>query len=395
MKIKKVGACSILDSRKQKTIQVFVKTSRGKFRTASPSGKSTGRYEAKPYKTSLSSDISYINKLDLSELNSILKKTTNKSLKVNQAFLVLEDIERLVRNKIGANTLFALEASLLKALAHEQKKQLWQFLGGKKKSIRSVGNAIGGGLHSSGKKPDFQEFLFIPNCKSFAQSIKINKIAHKLAGRLLKSKTKNDEGAWQTSASAERILIIMKKIQQTIRKKYKTKIDIGLDIAASSFYNGKYNYKNPKMKLTKSSQINYIKNLINSYGIFYVEDPLSENDFSGFAELRKKTQKANCLIVGDDLTTTNPERLKKAIKARAINSIIIKPNQIGSLIKVKEVAGLAKKSGIKTIISHRSGETTDSTIADLGVGLGCDFIKTGISGSVRESKLRRVRKISN
>jgi enolase len=119
-----------------------------------------------------------------------------------------------------------------------------------------------------------------------------------------------------------------------------------------------------------------------------LEDGLDEKDFSGFRGLTKKG-----LIVGDDLTTTNLERLEKAIRMKSINGIIVKPNQIGSLLEVRRVIELAKNQGIKTIISHRSGETTDNTIADLGAGFGCDFIKTGIYGKVRRAKLKRLIKI--
>ncbi|MEK6935517.1 MAG: enolase, partial [Nanoarchaeota archaeon] len=150
-----------------------------------------------------------------------------------------------------------------------------------------------------------------------------------------------------------------------------------------------YDYKNPPRKFDKQKQIKYLKFLIERFNILYVEDGLEENDFTGFSILNNKRQ----LIVGDDLTTTNPERLKQAIRMKSINAIIIKPNQIGSLLKVKEVIDIAKKNNIKTIISHRSGETKDNTIADLGVGFNCDFIKTGIYGSVRKSKLKRVMRI--
>jgi len=185
----------------------------------------------------------------------------------------------------------------------------------------------------------------------------------------------------------------MKNVQE-ILKRYKKKVYIGLDVAANSFYkNKKYIYKNPVEKLSKNEQINYLSELIKKYNLFYVEDGLDENDFSGFKELKKKVNKTGCLIVGDDLTTTNPSRLKKAIKMKSINAIIIKPNQIGSLLKVRKVVKICKKKGIKTIISHRSGETKDNTIADLAIGFGVDFVKTGIYGSVRKSKLDRLIKI--
>jgi len=377
MIIKKVTAKSVKDSRGEKTIQVIVKTSKGRFKTSAPCGKSKGRFEVKSYAKNLENDVDFINCL---KIDFII-----------ESFEDLKKIEKLVIGQIGGNSLFALEASLLKALAQEKGKELWEFLGGVK-IPRSVGNAIGGGLHSkvvNRRKPDFQEFLFIGNGKTFKENVKINKKAYKLAKKFLKSRRRNDEGAWETDLGNEQVLEIMNKIKDELKKKG-LKIDIGLDIASSSFYkNGRYYYKNPAQKLSKSEQINYIKKLIKKYNLLYVEDPLNENDFSGFRGLIGK----NYLIVGDDLTTTNPERLNKAIRMQAINGIIVKPNQIGSLLKVKKVIELAKKYKIKTIMSHRSGETKDNTIADLAVGWDCDFIKTGIYGSVRKAKLKRLVRI--
>ena len=410
MLIKKLGAKIVKNSRGDETIAVWVKTSKGKFVTSAPSGKSTGRYEVKPYKKNLVGDVSYINSLEIGKLNF-------------EIFEDLKKVERLVESKLGGNSLFVLEASLLKAIAKENGKELWEVVNplakdkasskskdleatGTAKILRSVGNAIGGGLHSKGvkgKKPDFQEFHFIANGKTFSESVKINEMAYKLAGKLLKAKRRNDEGAWETGLSNEEVLDIMNDVKEIINNKG-LKVDVGLDVAASSFYKKNYNYKNPKKVLTKKEQIDYISKLIKKYNIFYVEDALDENDFSGFSKLLKKVKgkmKAGTgskdpvghLIVGDDLTTTNPSRLKKAIKNKSINAIIVKPNQIGSLLKVKEVIDMANKAGIKTVMSHRSGETKDNTIADLAVGWQVDFIKTGIYGKVRKVKLNRIIKI--
>ncbi len=387
MQTKRVYADAVKNSRGEKTIRVIVRTSKGKFKTSAPSGKSKGEKEVKPYKKSLEKDIEYINNICS---NFIIEK-----------FSDLKKVEKLVMGKIGGNTLFCLEASLLKALATEIGKELWEIINEKgsiinesKIKIKPVGNIIGGGLHSKGKqgiKPDFQEFLFIPKGGSFAEKIKTNNIAYKMAGKLLKSRQRNDEGAWETDKTNEGVLKIMEQVRNELKNK-NMKIDIGLDIAASSFYrNRKYIYKNPKRSYESKKQINYIKMLIDRFNIFYIEDPLDENNFSGFRSLMKN----NILIVGDDLTTTNPERLKKAIRMKSINAIIIKPNQIGSLLKVKKVIDIAKKAKIKTIISHRSGETKDDTIADLGVGFECDFIKAGVYGDIRKSKLNRLIQIEN
>jgi len=379
MNIKKLGAKIVKDSRGENTILVWVKTKKGKFVTISPSGKSTGKFEVKPYVRSLVNEIEYISKLEVSKL------AINK-------FSDLAKVEKYV--KLGGNSLFALEASLLKALAAENESELYEFLGGHRVRIGSVGNAVGGGLHSKGinnKKPDFQEFHFISKSKSFKENVRINETAYKMVGRLLRSRKRNDEGAWETDVTNEEVLEAMRIVRSVLRKKG-VKVEIGLDIAGSSFFKDKYRYANPGMILTPEQQANYVASLIDLFDLFSVEDGLEENDFKGFSKILKKV-KNNCLIVGDDLTTTNPARLRRAIKNKSINAIIVKPNQIGSLLKVKEVIDICKDKGIKTIISHRSGESYDDTIADLGMGFGVDFIKTGIYGKVRKAKLNRLVRI--
>lgn len=421
MKIKKISAKTVLDSRKQKTIQVIVKTEKGNFISSAPAGKSTGEHEVKSYFKSIEEDIKFINDLDIKGINYKLEKN-RKIENIDQAFDFLKYIEKTIKNNIGGNSLFALEASFLKAIAKENSKELYEFLldgissfseekenskdaakGRKIIMPRPVGNTIGGGLHSKGrdgKRPDFQEFLFIANGKTFKESFEINKKAYNLAGKMVKKSSGfwtnliNDEGAYETGLSNEEVLDIMKEVRENINKEYKQEVDIGLDVASSSFYkDGFYLYKNFHKELDKNSQIKYMTKLIKKYGLFYVEDPLNENDFSAFSELMFDSKNSDCLIVGDDLTTTNPERLEKAIRLKSINGIIVKPNQIGSLIKVKQVIEIAKKHNIKTIVSHRSGETMDDTIADLAVGFQCDFIKTGIYGKVRKAKLKRLLKI--
>lgn len=382
MQVRKVGAKIVRDSRGENTISVWVKTPKGKFVTISPVGKSTGKFEVKPYVRSLKNEIEYIGKLDVSKLE------------INK-FSDLKKVEKYV--KLGGDSLFALEASLLKALAKENESELWEFLGGRRVRMGSVGNAVGGGKHSKGvkdRKPDIQEFQFIAKSKSFKENVKINDHAYKMIGRLLKSNRRNDEGAWETGVTNEEVLEAMRLVRNILRKKG-VKVEIGLDIAANSFFKKTYNYGNPGMILSREQQIQYVVSLIERFDLLYVEDGLEENDFKGFSEILKKVKKKNlkCLVVGDDLTTTNPVRLRRAIKNKSINAIIVKPNQIGSLLKVKEVVDLCKSKGIKTIISHRSGESLDSTIADLGVGFGVDFIKTGIYGKVRKAKLNRLKKI--
>ncbi|VVB82719.1 Enolase [uncultured archaeon] len=376
MKILEVSAKSIFDSRKEKTIFVSVKTDTGEFSASAPNGKSTGKYEAKSYSKNLEGDIKTIKQLS----DYFSKESVEK-------FDDLRRIEDICEKQIGANTVFAFESAILKALAHEKKKDIWKLINpDAKKFPHLVGNCIGGGKHSSTeRKPDFQEFELIPDVKSVEKSFELNKNAKKETEKVLKEKDsrfsgqKNDEDAWMTSLTDKEVLEILKK----------TKLPIGIDAASSSFYKRKkYDYQNPKFKREDDEQLEYISNLMKNFNLFYVEDPFDENDFESFAKLLKRFP--DRLIVGDDLTTTNPERLKKAIKMKSINAIIVKPNQIGSLIKVKEVCEIAKKNNIKIVFSHRSGETEETILADLAFGFQTDFFKCGITGVEREAKIKRL-----
>jgi len=378
MKIKRVSAESILDSRQEKTILVSIKTNAGSFSASSPTGKSTGKHEKKSYKKNLEGDIKLIK--DFSDYFSE---------EVIEKFEDLRRIEDIIKGHVGANTLFALESSVLKAVAMEQKKEVWQLINPETKKLpRLVGNCIGGGKHSelvNGKKPDFQEFLLIPNSKSVKKSFEINKKSKKDTENILKrvdknfEKKKNDEDAWMTSLNEREVLDSLKRL----------KLPLGIDVASSSFYKRKkYNYDNPMLKRTDEEQLGYLSNLIKNFDLFYIEDPFNEEDFESFTKLLKKFP--DKLIVGDDLTVTNYKRLEKAIKMKSINSIIVKPNQCGSLLEVRDVCELAKKNNIKIVFSHRSGETEENILADLAFGFEADFFKCGITGKEREEKLKRL-----
>ena len=172
----------------------------------------------------------------------------------------------------------------------------------------------------------------------------------------------------------------------------KAKIPLGVDIAASGFYKRKkYLYDNPMLKRDSEEQEKYISNLIGNFDLFYIEDPFYEEDFESFSKLTKKF--GNKLIVGDDLTVTNPDRFEKTIKIKGISGIIVKPNQIGPLTEVARVCEIAKKHGVKIIFSHRSGETSEDILADLAFGFGADFLKCGITGKERTSKIIRLMEI--
>lgn len=390
MIIKEVRAQIILNSRGEQTIELKITTDKGWFSSSAPNGKSKGKYEAKPWgrdgERGVLHDVTILNEMRIPTINSIIE---------------IEKLSEIYSGLIGANSRFILEASLLKALAKDGGMELWELLSDGKKSLKMpmpVGNTIGGGLHSSknhslnGITDVFQEFLFIPQCKTFQEAIKSVDEAYKEAGIMLKKfdegfkGEKNDEGAWKTHLSDDHVL----KIMFIIAKKYKLRV--GIDAASSSFYKGGF-YHYHDRTLNDTAQINYINRLIQDYELEYVEDPLGEKEFYFFKKLLEKINSDKTMIVGDDLTVTSHERLKKAIEEKSINAIIIKPNQCGSIFEAMKVMRLAKEHNIKTIISHRSGETEDDTIADLAVGWQADFIKCGVFGKERRAKINRVLEI--
>ncbi len=373
MIIKEVRAEKIPDSRGEPTIKVTVDG----CAASAPSGKSKGKYETKPYATALDISIEEINSL---KFDFEIKKFDD--LKKVENHLCKKYRYRNAR-QFGANALFALESAILKALAKSKGKQLWQIINPKAKNFPiPVGNAIGGGLHTKLKtKPVFQEFLIIPKEKTFKENVNVMRIVYEQIGKVLRVEDKNDEGAWQAAINNKDALDVLTK--------FRKRINIGLDVAASSFFkNDIYNYSSKS--IGRDGQINYMHNLIDKYDVLYLEDPMQEEDFLGFARLKKKH-----LIVGDDLTATQLTRLKEAIKHKSINAMIVKPNQNGSLLEVKKVIELCKANNIKTILSHRSGETMDASLADYAFGFQTDYIKTGISTAFREAKLKRMIEIED
>ena len=399
MFIQEVKPRLIKNSRGEKTIEIELRTLKGRFISSAPSGKSKGMHEKRDY-----------NERGIGYSLKLVKKLGEKLKHQNfilRSFIDLKKFE-IVLHKfesdfglLGANVTFALESVFLKAAAYEKGKELWEFIYDsffkdrrKIKMPMPVGNCIGGGLHShSNKKPDFQEFLLIAEEKKFSKAVTKLVHAYHYLEHLLKKKQKkwrvkkNDENALQTSLTNEEVLDLMK----IAARKYKLKS--GLDVAASSFFkDGYYKYKNKKLTRDKREQVDYIEHLVKKYKIFYIEDGIHEEDYGGFLELNK-TLGEDSMIVGDDLSVTNLHRLQRAVHSKAINAVIIKPNQNGYLIDVAKVIVFCKKNNIKIIISHRSGETMDNALADLAIGFQADFIKTGISGKERLVKLKRLMEI--
>ena len=395
MEIKNIKAYKAYDSRNKETIKVEISFNSDKVFAIAPNGTSKGKKEARDFSIK---GIDYSIEL----VNKIGKEIIDRKIAIEN-FYDLEKIEEIIRKYdnsdnfmiIGGNSVYALEAALIKAFAKINEVEPWQFLAKTKPRVpRPIGNCIGGGKHiEARKKPEFQEFLIIPKTKRFFEAYFIMQQAYKKAKELLERIGKFSgmvtiENALVPLMDNEEILDLLIEVKENIKENFGITIDLGIDVAASSFYkNNVYEYKTKMQKLNASRQLSYIADLIEKYKLFYVEDPFEENDFTNFSKLRSKV---NALIVGDDLTVTNPELIKHAIDKKAINAVIIKPNQVGSLIKTKQAVDIAKKNGINCVISHRSGETIDAFIADLAIAWSLPFIKAGIVGKEREAKLRRI-----
>jgi len=358
-----IKARIIKNSRNEDTTEVSYLN----FKGSCPGGASTGKSEVKAFNNNINDEVKTFNKI------------SNKLEKVEiKEFDDLKNIEKLLE-KFGANLNISTEFAILHS------KGGYKWLSKNRKFPKPLGNVIGGGAHLKGKGTNFQEFLVVDNnSKTFFDSAITNKKIHRdlreeLEGYDFKGEM-TDEGAWAPKGiDNEDVLKLVKKVAK------KHKADVGLDIAASEFYkNKKYVYN--EFTLSRDEQIDFVNNLIKKYNLYYVEDPLEENDFEGFSHIKKKN-----LVCGDDLITTNVERLKKAIDS--INSVIIKPNQIGSLINMKKTIDFAKKNKIKTIFSHRSGETMDTALSHLALGFNADHIKVSVFGKERESKINELIKI--
>ena len=389
MIIKDITAKKIKNSRNQDTIEVIVKTDLGNAMASAPSGASKSKKEVIDFPESVDSAVNFVNTLLNSEFKNFEFNSFDDLKQVENMIKNYDDTERM--EKIGGNLVIAFEFALLQALS---KGKIWKFINPKTKTLpRPLGNCIGGGKHvDSNFKNEFQEYLLLSlDANSFSKAAKANLDIYDMLRNNFKHSKLTDEGALAMNLSTEEILEALKKLVDDYNTKNDFKVRIGIDVAADSFFDGK-NYVYRDKKLTRQQQINYIVNLVDKYDLCYMEDPLEESDFAGFAEITRQV-KNKCLICGDDLIATNTELLKKAIEKHSITAVIVKPNQIGSLVKTREIIKLAKENKIYPVISHRSGETLDATISQLAVAFNIPVIKCGIYGKEREIKINELIKI--
>ena len=354
------------------TVKCTLRVSKKAVSAVPPYGTSAGIHEVNPFsKNGLNKAMLGFPKLKGKEFNS-LKELEEEILK--------HDDDKF--NKIGGNLVLALSVAFLRMKAKLEGKELYELFRAKK-IPNPLGKVVGGGKHAP-KGPDFQEFL-VYSKKPFEKAVELNNLFHKRAGEVFKSKQLDLEGGWVVNFGEEKVL---NKLAD-LRDDSFPEMFLGLDAAASSFYSkGKYVYKT--RSLSRKAQFDFVLELIKKYKLFYVEDPFHEEDFKSFAEFQLKANK--CLVCGDDLLVTNPDRLWRAISKNSCRAAIVKPNQIGLLSKMLEFVSECKNNCVEPVFSHRSKESYDDYLADMSVGTR--IIKMGIKGKERETKLKRLRVIS-
>ena len=393
MIIKDIKLRKIIDSRGNSTVEADISTNDGFGRAAAPAGASTGTFEAQAWpENNVDLGISNARK----KLIPLLTGIPANDQKAFDDIIKNEDGTKNLQN-VGGNISVALSLACAKAAADSKNIPLFEHVSKTKSySIPApMSNVLGGGAHAIGGT-DIQEYLVTSFDNDVNTAIETNAAVHKEVAKILKEKFPNialgkgDEGAWVAPLENVEALELVTKAVDNVHKETGVEIRTGLDVAASEFYkNGKYVYK--EQTLTPEEQVDFMLGLIEEYDLHSIEDPLDQNDFQSWASL---TDQTDSLIIGDDLYVTNSERLKQGIDMKSTNSILIKPNQIGTLTDTVKTVELAKNSDMATVISHRSGETTDTSIAHLGVAFESHAIKTGIMGGERIAKLNELVRIS-
>ena len=403
--IEEIKARQIIDSRGNPTIETDITLSNGKTgRAAVPSGASTGVNEAlelRDNEKSIYMGKSVLQAVD--NVNSIIAheligENVLNQREIDNQLLQLDCTEN--KSKLGANAILSVSLAAAKAGANALDIPLYQYLGGISAITLPVPmmNILNGGAHAD-NNIDFQEFMIAPiGAVNFQEAVRMgSEIFHTLKD-ILKNKglvtAVGDEGGFAPNlgSNKEAIEIIIESIKKA---GYTTDlVKICLDVASSEFYaDGKYYLKRENKTLNSIEMSDFLKNLAEKYPIISIEDGMAENDFEGWRMLTEKLG-ARCQLVGDDLFVTNTCLLSRGIQKGIANSILIKPNQIGTLSETMDAIFMAKEAGYTTIISHRSGETEDTFIADLAVGVNSGQIKTGsISRSERVSKYNQLIRI--
>ncbi len=407
MIITDIKAREILDSRGNPTVEVELIDKNGNSYIASvPSGASTGTYEALELRDG--EKWRYGGKGVLKACENIIKKISPKI--IGREFHSQEEVDHLLieldgtpnKSSVGANAILPVSMAFARAFAKERDIPLYEFLGGAFTNLLPIPlmNILNGGAHAD-NSVDIQEFMIVPvKASSFHEALRMGTETFHSLKEILKNKRYStavgDEGGFAPNlkSNEEALELILLSIEKA---NYKAGEDIflAIDAAASEFYeDGMYVFKKSDgTKRNSDEMVKFWEKWVESYPILILEDPLSEEDWKGWNNITSVLGR-KIMIVGDDIFVTNPERLRKGIEEKVANSILIKLNQIGSVTETVKTIKMAKKAGYKAIVSHRSGETEDTFIADLAVGMNTGFIKTGsLSRGERIAKYNRLLRI--
>ncbi|MBK9565763.1 MAG: phosphopyruvate hydratase [Saprospiraceae bacterium] len=404
-----IRAREILDSRGNPTVEVEVLTENGVMgRAAVPSGASTGKHEAVELRDNDKSRylgrgvLNACNNIDDKLRDALIGEDVFEQRYIDDIMIELDGTEN--KSVIGANAILGVSLAVAKAAAEESGQSLFRYVGGVNAHVMPVPmmNILNGGSHAD-NSIDFQEFMIMPvGAEQFSEGLRMGvEVFHHLKS-VLKSKgystNVGDEGGFAPNikSNEEAIEIVLKSIEAA---GYRPGIDImiAMDAAASEFYNEKeklyHFHKSAGKKLSSDEMVEYWTNWVNKYPIFSIEDGLHEDDWASWSKLTKALG-SRVQLVGDDLFVTNTKRLQRGIEEEAANSILVKVNQIGSLTETIDAVNLATRNGFTSVMSHRSGETEDTTIADLAVALNTGQIKTGsASRSDRIAKYNQLLRI--
>ena len=389
---------SIYDSRGRPTVEARLVTEQGAVGTAgAPSGESTGATEVRAFPPGGVPEA--LQRFDTDVRGRLIGSSVDDQAALDRLLHEADGTANFSR--IGGNTATAVSVACAIARAAENGKPLWQTLlrpgldGSSYPAI--VGNCLNGGRHAIGG-PEIQEYHAISEAPRPADAIRAALEVHQRLGERLKAKFphaalgRGDEGGWVAPLGNVEALELLSDACAEVRDRLHTPVHPGLDLAASEFYReGRYVYR--ERTLDPEGQVAFVASLVDRYGLRYLEDPMQEADFDGFAALTKAVG-ARALVVGDDIYTTAEDRVAEGIRRHASNAVLIKVNQVGTLSDTLATVDLARRSGWKTVTSHRSGETPDGWLAHLAVAFGSAGLKCGLLGGERVAKLNELLRLA-
>lgn len=394
--IERIEVRAVLDSRGAVTVEADVGTERGFGRCAAPSGASRGKHEVQAWPDGGVEACLQVARRAVAPALAGMDAADQRGIDAELARLDGTPEFRV----LGGNLATALSLACARAAASDLGIPLFRHLGGAfpRVATRPFGNVVGGGKHAVGGT-SIQEFLAVALGPTARESVAANVAVHRRVGEILREKLpgqalgRGDEGGWVAGLEDEEALAIVARACEEVSGEVRFPVRLALDVAANELWTGKA-YKYRRSERSPKEQLEFMARLAEEHALLSIEDPFHEEAFDSFAELTERIGR-EALVVGDDLLTTNTERLARAIEERAGNAVLVKVNQVGTLTRAAEAIRMAHEAGWRSIVSHRSGETMDDSIAHIAVAFGCFGLKTGAVGGERVAKLNELVRIED